>query len=217
MTTFISIFVGLFVSVSLAQPSVNQSTIQKKVNSSKTTSDVFAKPSALKTSGFRFGYSRPLYAAGIDVSLNFDAGPVETGDLTVDYANVLTFGYEYLPIQSIGYIADLNYMEVRLDGRSANLARIQGSGAFKFNTLINLHAGLNISDLVSKGASQWDRSSPGMQAGLGFQLTRNFALEVNYSETKLTNRMSFEAFMPGAAADVDLKIRGYDLNFIGTF
>lgn len=203
---YVSLFVSLFASISFAQTSVNT-----------TKMNTFTKPSDSDASGFRLGYSRPLYSAGTDVTFNSPGLTADTGTLSVDHANVLTFGYAYLPVRSLGYIADFNYMEVRVDGRSANLVRLQGSGAIAINPMINFHAGLNVADLVSKGASQWDRGALGVQAGLGIQLTRRFAFEVNYSETNLTSHQSFEGAMPGLTANIDLKVRGYDLSFLGTF
>ncbi len=213
MTTFTSLFLSLFVSISFAQ--TQKSTLKQKVNTSKISQEL-SKPSDSVTKGFRLGFSRPKYAAGTVIGFNMPGFRADIQSPDIDYTNVLSFGYQYLPVGRVGFIADLDYIELRANDLSSNVVRIEGNGAYTFNRYFNLHAGLNVADLVSKGASKWDRGV-GTQIGLGFQFSRNFSFELNYSETNLSSIIPLDSFVPGLFATSDLKIRGYDLSLIGTF
>jgi hypothetical protein len=223
MSSYVLALAILVSSVSFAQTSnlVNKSTSkQSTVKKSSLTSTIEAsltKPSDSATTGFRVGYSRPYYSASVDVGL--PKGLVMTGDVespSVNYSNALKFGYAFLPVGSIGYIADLDYIEVNLEEKSNNLGRLSGNAAFAINKLFNVHFGINYANLIGKGASKWD-AGYGKQLGVGYQITRNFGFELNYSETNISSSVPIDAIIPGAVASIDLKLRGYDLNFIGTF
>ena len=194
---------------------MKQSTVRKSY--SNTMVKAFSNPNDSITRGFRFGFTRPQYAASFDYAIqNGTSVAGDSASPSVNYTNGLKFGYAYLPVQSLGYIADFDYLEVNVEEKSNNIVRLDGSAAFAITYLFNVHAGLNYADLIGTGASKWD-AGYGTQFGVGYQITRNFGFELNYSETRLSTSVPVDQIRPGAFASVDFKLRGYDLNFIGTF
>ena len=194
---------------------MKQTTVRKSY--SNTIEKAFSKPDDSITHGFRFGFTRPQYAASFSFAVQ--NGSTISGDSqspSVNYTNGLKFGYAYLPVHSLGYIADFDYLEVNVEEKSNNIVRLQGNAAIAVTYLFNVHAGLNYSDLVGTGASKWD-GGYGSQIGVGYQITRNFGFELNYSESNLSTSVPLDQIRAGAFASVDFKLRGYDLNFIGTF
>jgi hypothetical protein len=53
--------------------------------------------------------------------------------------------------------------------------------------------------------------------GIGYQLNRFFGFELNYSLTNLTTYIPVQGLGSNGFASVDVKFRGYDISFIGTF
>jgi hypothetical protein len=113
------------------------------------------KPSEIKSKSFRVGISKPQYAAGIEIGIA-TGGTVfsDTEDPDVDYANGLKFGYSYLPVKNLGFIADFDYIEINLDEKSNNIARLSGNAAvaigmqasaLKWELVINLIDFLDLS------------------------------------------------------------------------
>ena len=221
MSSYFFAFVLAVSSVSFAQSrlvnktTTKQSTVRKTY--SNTMENAFSKPNDSVTRGFRFGFTRPQYAASLNYAVRNGATVAGDSDSpSVNYTNGLKFGYANLPVGALGYIADFDYLEVNVEEKSNNIVRLDGNAAIAVTPLFNVHAGLNYADLVGTGASKWD-AGYGTQFGIGYQMTRNFGFELNYSETKLSTSLPLDQIRPGAFASVDFKLRGYDLNFIGTF
>lgn len=175
------------------------------------------QPDRLLTKGIRLGFSKPYYSTSVDFSVNSPGLVVQnTEDPGVDYSNGLKLGYAQLPVKAIGYIADFDFLEVSIGDKSANLVRLAGNVAFAFTPQFNVHAGFNRTDLVSKGASKWDAGT-GTQIGVGYQFTRQMGFEFNYTVMNLSQETPFEFMGINDELSIDLRLRGYDLNFVATF
>lgn len=177
-----------------------------------------AKPDSSLTKGFRLGILKPFYSTSVEIGLGNDEDVFfqDTEDPGVDYSNGLKFGYAYLPVKTLGYIADFDFLEISMSDKSANLVRLAGNVAYAFTSQFNVHAGFNRTDLVSKGASKWDAGS-GTQIGVGYQFTRHMGIEFNYSAMQISSVLPLDFPGTSANAEFDLNLRGYDLNFVGTF
>jgi hypothetical protein len=220
MKLIVLAFIAFTTSFSFAQSRlVNKTSVkQKKVQESKTTFEqTFKKPNDSITKGIRAGLTKPFYNASVDVGGKAGTGTFsDSSSPDVNYTNGLKVGYAYLPVGTLGYIADFDYLEVNIEGRSTNIVRLDGNAAFAFTPMINLHMGINYARNVGKGASLWDPGY-GAQFGVGFQFARNLGFELNYSESKMSAEQPLPEFGKNSFATLDVKIRGFDMNLIGTF
>lgn len=215
-----SIIFGFFFFVFSFSQAQNKMPAQKnviKTNQISQKNSIFTsdQPDSSLIKGFRLGISKPFYSTSVDISINA-LNMSDSEDPGVDYANGLKLGYAQLPVQAFGYIADIDFLEVSIGDKSANLLRVAGNAAFAFTSQINVHAGFNRTDLVSKGASKWDAGT-GTQIGVGYQLTRQMGLEFNYTVMNLSQEVPFNIMGTNGEASLDLRLRGYDLNFVATF
>lgn len=218
MKTFALAIICLTLSAASAQTS-SKTTNTSRINKSTlngSSRNPFSKPNDSITKGIRVGLTKPFYNGNshITVTDKVSTGSAsDTSTIHTDYSQGLKFGYAYLPVRDLGYIADFDYVEVSMGNRSTNIARLSGNAAVAITPIINIHAGLNYTDWVGKHAS---RFSPGFgnQVGVGFQITRNFGFELNYSESNVD--FDIKGF-DNLIVNGDLKFKGYDFNLIGTF
>lgn len=156
--------------------------------------------------GFRFGLTRPF----LDVSLRASfGGETLTAEQTLDHATGISVGYASLPIQELGWTANLNHINLTNEGTSTAVMRLDGNLAYAFADFVNVKGGINISDVTSGESAQNINAGIGFQAGLGFQINRNFGIDLNYVQ------MNQSASADGL--DIDLRESGFEFGINATF
>jgi hypothetical protein len=146
---------------------------------------------AAYTEGVRFAMVKPNLTS-------------DNGDSLGDQLGV-SLGYASLPVQQLGWTTNVVLIEIRDSESTVQLGRVDGNLAHAFNEFVNIKAGLNLSKYLTGGDN---RLNPGLglQASIGFQLSRGFGIDVGYSEMNQTSTRSG-----------NLKESGPDLTLSGTF
>lgn len=193
----------LISSLSLAQTNNSRSAISmKETNAVSTTSE-----------GLRIRIFKPQYK--IHAKVKFNSNGVkssDTGTIDLDMGNGLAVGVVSLPVNQIGYIAEINYIELKVNDSSTNTVRLDGNGAFAFNNHIYANSGLNYTQYVGKRGKDI-KGDFGFQAGVGLKATANFGVDLTYSESNLSSKSTYEGF----SSKADMKIKGYEIGLSGTF
>jgi hypothetical protein len=140
---------------------------------SSNTSQPQAIKKAVAANGFRVSLTKS------DLSMK-EKGSTET--FRLENTAGLSLGYVYLPVGSIGFTSNFSANEVSDPaGISKTLLRVDGNIAFAFNEIVNLKAGLNTINIKLSGDYR-NSYQLGSQAGIGFQLSRDLGVDVNFYE-----------------------------------
>lgn len=183
----------------LAMALVASSSFAQNTSTAKMPTD------GMSSKGFRIGIVKPMLEADIKASYQ---GQSFGAKEKLDEALGLSLGYASLPVQELGWTANATYMDIKNEGSSTGLARIDGNLAYAFTSIVNVKGGLNISKLTKSENSKYD-AGIGFQGGVGVQLTRNFGLDLGY--TQMNQSGSSEG------VKVDLKEAGVEIGLNGTF
>lgn len=127
----------------------------------------------------------------------------------MDSALGLSLGYASLPVQELGWTSNFTYMDIKNEGTTTGAVRADGNLAYAFNKTANIKGGLNLSKLTSGSNSNKLNPALGFQSGLGVQLTKNFGLDVGYTEMNQSGSID--------GVSVDLKEKGMEIGVNGTF
>lgn len=160
---------------------------------------------SISSQGFRIGIVKPILKANIKAS--FNGGSVSANE-NLDEALGFSLGYAKLPVQELGWTTSATYMDIKNNGESDGLARIDGNLAYAFTSIVNIKGGLNISKLTSSAGNKLN-AGMGFQGGVGVQLTRNFGLDLGY--TQMNQSGSLEG------AKINFKVSGFEVGLNGTF
>lgn len=161
----------------------------------------------ISSKGFRVGIVKPM----LEAELKFSNGgrSFSTEPTKIDDTLGLSLGYVNLPVQELGWTSNLSYMQLKNKGLDANLARLDGNVAYSFTQILNIKGGLNLSKFTSgEGVSKLDPSI-GFQGGLGVQLTRNFGLDIGYTNMNQSATVD--------DVKVEAKESGIEIGLNGTF
>jgi hypothetical protein len=99
-------------------------------------------------------------------------------------------------------------MDIKNEGSSTGLARIDGNLAYAFTSIVNVKGGLNISKFTKSETSDYN-AGIGFQGGVGVQLTRNFGMDLGYTQMNQSGSSD--------GVKVDLKEAGIEIGLNGTF
>ncbi len=160
----------------------------------------------ISSKGFRISIVKPMLSADIKASYK---GQSASNSETLDSALGLSLGYASLPVQELGWTSNFTYMDIKNEGSTTGAVRADGNLAYAFTQIVNIKGGVNLSKLTSGTNS--DKLNPGIgfQGGLGIQLTRNFGLDVGYTEMNQSGSLD--------GVSVDLKEKGMEIGLTGTF
>lgn len=159
----------------------------------------------ISSKGFRVGIVKPMLEADIKASYQ---GQSFGNKEKLDEALGFSLGYASLPVQELGWTANATYMDIKNNGESTGLARIDGNLAYAFTSIINVKGGLNVSKLTKSESSKYD-AGIGFQGGVGVQLTKNFGLDLGYTQMNQSGSSD--------GVKVDLKEAGVEIGLNGTF
>jgi len=160
----------------------------------------------ISSKGFRIGIVKPMLDADLKASYQ---GQSFSNKEKLDEALGFSLGYASLPVQELGWTANATYMDIKNEGSSTGLARIDGNLAYAFTSIINIKGGLNVSKLTSGENHDKINAGIGFQGGVGVQLTRNFGLDLGYTQMNQSGSMD--------GVKVDLKEAGFEVGLNGTF
>lgn len=193
MKTRFTVFLAmaLLASTSFAQ---NSSTAKMNVDDS------------ISSKGFRISLVRPFLEAELNATYK-DESLSETKK--VEETTGLSLGYASLPVQDLGWTSNATYLNIGTDGVYNGVARIDGNLAYAFNSIVNLKGGINVSKFVTGEFSENMKAGIGFQGGLGVQLTRNFGLDLGYTQ------MNQSASSDGV--NVGVRMAGIEIGLNGTF
>lgn len=127
---------------------------------------------------------------------------------TLDQAHGLSVGYASLPVQAIGWTANVTYFEIKNDDSNGNIIRADGNAAYAISSLVNFKGGLNLSKMTGEGTEDF-KPAVGLQASVGFQITKNFGLDLGYTQMNQTADQD--------GVDVKFKMSGFEVGVNGTF
>jgi hypothetical protein len=157
------------------------------------------------TQGFRIALVRPMLALEIKAAdLN---QPLMTENL--DSSLGLSAGYVSLPVQAVGFTASGTFLDIKDRNDSLTIVRADGNLAYAFSHQVNVKGGFNLSNISIKDANQSFSPGIGVQASVGFQITKNFGLDLGY--TIMNQSTTVEGIR------VNLKESGPELAVNGTF
>lgn len=133
--------VGLFLVIVMGAASAfAQSTV-------RTTSPT---PPRDSQSGFQVGVVRPNFVfrvdfegTGKDSSGAALASSKGSGKADIDNSIGVTAGYGSVPMRGIGWGSNFSLFEIKIDGFSANLVRLDANAVYALNPTVSLRAGPN--------------------------------------------------------------------------
>ena len=160
----------------------------------------------ISSRGVRIGIVKPMleYEAKVDYSGNSFSFKDK-----LDEAIGFSVGYASLPVQEFGWISNLTYIDIKNQGTKSGLIRLDGNLAYAFTSFVNVKGGLNLSKFTSDGNMAKLDPSLGFQGGLGFQVTKNFGVDIGYTQMNQS----------GTNSDLKLnfKVAGAEIGLNGTF
>lgn len=191
----------------LAMIAASQMALAQSSTSSTTSVNNYDDMSA---QGVRVGLVRP--------TLDFRATAEAFGQKRTEKAEIgdttgISIGYASLPVQQLGWLADIAFLRLK-DGGTENMTRISGNLAYAYTTNVHVKGGLNISNFTDGrvGSDEFGfetEAGIGAQFGLGFQINKNFGIDVGYTLMRQTTNVSF--------VDVELEESGLEIGINGTF
>lgn len=198
------IFITLMAtSFSFAQSDLDQSQNATQTQFSQQQSSM-KKPRVrvydpISSEGFRVGLELPMLSADL-----------KSGSSSIsqklDQVLGVSLGYAKLRIRELGWTTNLSYLDIKNNGASNALVRIDGNLAYAFNRNFNTKAGLNVSNLTKGDAN----AGVGFQAGLGVQMNKSVGIDLAYTQMNQTGTSSF-------GNSVNLTESGVELGLNGTF
>lgn len=168
-----------------------------------STAQMPAQESSSK--GFRVSIVKPMLEAEIKAS---GYGASVSNSEKLDEALGVAVGYANLPVQALGWTANLTHMDIKNDGTNGSMLRVDGNAAYAFTNYVNVKGGLNLSKLTSSSDIEFTPAI-GFQASVGYQVTKNFGLDLGYTQ------MNQKAEEQGV--DVTFKVSGLEIGLNGTF
>lgn len=126
----------------------------------------------------------------------------------------LSVGYAYLPVQQLGLVGSVALLDISNkdeDGKTytQTMYRVDGNAAYSFNQNLYLKGGANISGFTRGDIAKKMDPAIGLQAGLGFQINKNFGIDAGLVMMRQTATM--------LGVDVELQESGLELGLHGTF
>jgi hypothetical protein len=170
-----------------------------------TSSAQMPAPDYNSSKGFRVSIVKPMLEAKVKASGHGQSAS-DSGKL--DEAIGFAVGYANLPVQALGWTANLTHLDVKNEGSSTTMLRVDGNAAYAFTDLVNVKGGLNLSKFTSSGGDDFSPAI-GMQASVGFQVTKNFGIDLGY--TQMNQKAEQQGF------DIDLTVSGLEIGLNGTF
>lgn len=124
--------------------------------------------------GLRIAYVKPFLTATNKSNLLF--GNNGRGE-AIDQANGVAVGYAYLPINRLGYTANVSYLDLLNNKFDIGLIRVDANVAYALTPTLNVKTGANYSEFNRKDFRSSYSGLAGFQASLGLQLNKNFGID----------------------------------------
>jgi hypothetical protein len=162
-------------------------------------------PESDSVHGFRVSLLRPVLE--VEIKAKFASGS-DSSKGKIDDSLGFALGYASLPVQSLGWTANLAYLSLKNDGEEAPMLRADANVAYAFTSLVNVKGGLNLSQFTKEESNDF-KPAIGLQANVGFQVTKNFGIDLGYTQMNQTADVS--------GATIELKESGFEVGVNGTF
>jgi hypothetical protein len=156
--------------------------------------------------GIRLSLLKPVLKAEMKASFGSESVTVKDD---LDEAMGFAVGYASLPVQAFGWTANVAYLEVKNDGTTGGIYRVDGNAAYAFSSLVNVKGGLNLSKLTNTDSSTEFKPAIGLQANVGFQITKNFGVDLGYTQMNQTADED--------GLDMKFQMSGFEVGVNGTF
>ena len=164
----------------------------------------------MSSNGLRVGISKALLNGQVEANATGARGEKTTGDIRNDFG--VSLGYAYLPTQEFGFLGHVAYNAFE---DNVGAVRVDANGAYSFQENFYAFGGLNMNKIVAGNQVLTDLDmSPGYQLGLGFQISKQFGLDVQYISTRNTRSIFFGN---GVQGSVDLRMSGIEFVAHATF
>ncbi len=184
----------------------------------QTTSQTKASvEEATSVQGFRISLLRPHLDA--KSKADYKGNHIEES-LKIDSTIGLALGYAKLPVRELGWTTNLAMMEFTAEDEKVNFVRADGNLAYAFNGLFNMKGGLNAQKYISGRGVKDFGVGIGFQAGVGFQVNRNFGLEIGYTDMNSSGRTPVYQVSTDREidrADMAVKLSGIEIGLNATF
>ncbi len=172
----------------------------------QNTSTAKMSDDGIASKGVRISVLKPVLEAEIKASYKGQSfGTKEK----LDDALGFSVGYASLPVQELGWTANLAYMDVKNEGTSTGMMRADGNLAYAFTSILNVKGGLNLSKFTSGTNNEKLNPAIGFQGGLGVQVSKNFGLDIGYTQMNQSGSLD--------GVNVDIKESGLEIGLNGTF
>lgn len=197
----------LFLSLS-AKAEFPEPTFTQPAAASKQTAPTIANTTPLRQ-GLRIAFVKPVLTMKSKVTVEgMGSG---SGSEKVDSSNGVSVGYAYLPIKSAGFTTNLALINLKEEGDdSYSMIRADGNLAYAINPMVNFKGGVNLSTFNKSEFRKDFRPQVGLQASAGFQLNRNFGIDLGYASMNQQSKT-----IDGVS--MSLQESGPELSLTGTF
>jgi hypothetical protein len=176
-----------------------------------TSTTLVPEIKTVSSQGIRVGFTRSI----LDAQINFSMDSLSTEySRKIDESLGLSVGYVHLPIQSLGWAASGSFFQMKNNGQeAAQMIRLDGNLAYTFNQYFHIKGGLNTSEFIKGNLLTQMSADLSGQAGVGFQINKNFGFDVGYVEIHQSGTLNT------SLGDMDMKYKfsGIEMGFNGTF
>ena len=172
----------------------NDSTVMNSSSASQSSVYKIENSKFNSMQGLRLSIIKPSVEVEFKASQRGESG---SDSDKVDDAFGFSIGYAKLPIQQLGYLANVNYFNYHDSRWSANLLRVDVSFGYAFNDKINLKAGFNMSKFTDGQYFEDLDPAFGAQVGANYRLTQIVGVEMSYV------RMNQSGIIEGVSYDLN--------------
>ena len=165
----------------------------------------------VSSKGIRVSLLKPSLNVELKVSSGGKSG--KSDNVSFGDSTGLSVGYANLPVGQLGWTTNLSLIDTKVDKTNLNFTRLDGNLAYAFTPVVNAKGGLNYSKITKGDDQNVFTPAIGLQASVGFQVTKNFGIDVGY--TQMNQRV--EANVDGNDMDFDFKFSGVEIGINGTF
>ncbi|MBC7752904.1 MAG: hypothetical protein H7Z71_01620 [Moraxellaceae bacterium] len=176
-----------------------------------TSTTKMTETNSVSSQGIRFGVVKSTLDASSESSSKGSAK--QQNSTKVDETYGLSMGYASLPLESIGWTANVTFLRLTIGNSVADIARIDGNLAYAFNKYIHLKGGLNGSKFTRGDSVVELDAGLGGQLSLGLQFDQNFGLDVGYTELHQSGQID-TGF---SNLKVETKLSGLEVGLHATF
>ena len=121
----------------------------------------------VSSKGFRVSIVKPMLSGTLSLS---DGENSASASSNIKDALGISVGYANLPIQELGWSANLTHIGITQDSKTMDILRVDGNLAYAFSEIVNIKGGFNLSTITSATNEVNVTPALGYQASVGLQL-----------------------------------------------